>query len=132
MEAEAPDNGAETIAAANRSASAHAEARMGPFRNAHNLERGPKMPYTPDLVQELNTLIRFNLETSQQGIKVHKTADPDVIAATRRLHAKGLLTQFDGGYLTGLGRDAAEHAQATLTILNSSASASNVLIRDLA
>lgn len=90
------------------------------------------MPYTPDLVQELNTLIRFNLETSQQGIKVHKTADPDVIAATRRLHAKGLLTQSDGGYLTGLGRDAAEHAQATLTILNSSTSASTVLIRDLA
>jgi uncharacterized protein (TIGR02647 family) len=90
------------------------------------------MPYTPDLVQELNTLIRFNLETSQQGIKVHKNADPDVIAATRRLHAKGLLTQSDGGYLTGLGRDAAEHAQATLTILNSSASASTVLIRDLA
>jgi uncharacterized protein (TIGR02647 family) len=98
----------------------------------HNLERGSTMPYTPDLVQELNTLIRFNLETSQQGIKVHKTADPDVIAATRRLHAKGLLTQSDGGYLTGLGRDAAEHAQATLTILNSSASASTVLIRDLA
>jgi uncharacterized protein (TIGR02647 family) len=90
------------------------------------------MPYTPDLVQELNTLIRFNLETSQQGIKVHKSADPDIIAATRRLHAKGLLTQTDGGYLTGLGRDAAEHAQATLTILNSSASASTVLIRDLA
>ena len=90
------------------------------------------MPYTPDLVQELNTLIRFDLETSQQGIKVHKNADPDVIAATRRLHAKGLLTQSDGGYLTGLGRDAAEHAQATLTILNSSASASTVLIRDLA
>jgi uncharacterized protein (TIGR02647 family) len=38
------------------------------------------MPYTPDLVDELNTLIRFDLETSQQGIKVHKNADPDVIA----------------------------------------------------
>ena len=75
------------------------------------------MPYTPDLVHELNTLILFDLETSQQGIKVHKNADPKVIAATRRLHAKGLLTQIDGGYLTGLGRDAAEHAQAVLTIL---------------
>lgn len=75
------------------------------------------MPYTPDLVHELNTLIRFDLETSQQGIKVHKTADPEVIAATQRLHAKGLLTLADGGYLTGLGRDAAEHAQAVLTIL---------------
>jgi uncharacterized protein (TIGR02647 family) len=82
------------------------------------------MPYTPDLVHELNTLIRFDLETSQQGIKVHKTADPAVIAATRRLHAKGFLTQVDGGYLTGLGRDAAEHAQAALAILTSSTSAS--------
>ena len=82
------------------------------------------MPYTPDLVHELNTLIRFDLETSQQGIKVHKNADPQVIAATRRLHDKGLLTLVDGGYLTGLGRDAAEHAQALLTILTSTASAS--------
>jgi len=79
------------------------------------------MPYTPDLVHELNTLIRFDLETSQQGIKVHKNADPEVISATRRLHEKGLLTLVDGGYLTGLGRDAAEHAQAALTILTSSA-----------
>ena len=77
------------------------------------------MFYTPELVQELNTLIRFDLETSQQGIKVHKNADPEVIAATGRLHAKGLVTQVDGGYLTGLGRDAAEHAQAILTILTS-------------
>ncbi|MCK9381285.1 MAG: TIGR02647 family protein [Sulfuritalea sp.] len=82
------------------------------------------MPYTPDLIHELNTLVRFNLETSQQGIKVHKNADPEVIAATRRLHDKGLLTLVDGGYLTGLGRDAAEHAQATLTILTSSTDAS--------
>lgn len=77
------------------------------------------MPYTPDLVHELNTLILFDLETSRQGIKVHKTADPEAIAATHRLYVKGLLTQVDGGYLTGLGRDAAEHAQAALTILTS-------------
>jgi uncharacterized protein (TIGR02647 family) len=77
------------------------------------------MPFTPDLVDELNTLIHFDLGTTQQGIKIHKTADPAIIAATRRLHAKGLLTQPDGGYLTSLGRDAAEHAQAALTILQS-------------
>jgi uncharacterized protein (TIGR02647 family) len=77
------------------------------------------MPYTTDLVQELNTLIRFDLATSQQGIKIHKTAEAAVIAATQRLHDKGLLTQIDGGYLTSLGREAAEHAQAALTILTS-------------
>lgn len=77
------------------------------------------MPYTPDLVHELNTLIRFDLATNQQGVKVHKTADAAVIAATQRLHAKGLLTLADGGYLTSLGREAAEHAQAALSILTS-------------
>ena len=77
------------------------------------------MPYNAELIEELNTLMRFDLATSQQGIKVHKTADASVIAATLRLHAKELLTQADGGYLTGLGRDAAEHAQGLLTILTS-------------
>lgn len=75
------------------------------------------MPYTPDLVHELNTLIRFDLDTGQQGIKVHKTADADIKAAVQRLHAKGLITQIDGGYLTSLGREAAEHAQVMLGIL---------------
>ena len=80
------------------------------------------MPYNAELIEELNTLMRFDLATSQQGIKVHKTADASGIAATLRLHAKGLLTQADGGYLTGLGRDAAEHAQGLLTILTSAQS----------
>ena len=75
------------------------------------------MPFTSDLVQELNALIRFDLDSGQQGIKVHKTADAEVIAVVQRLHAKGLIIQIDGGYLTSLGRDAAEHAQTTLGLL---------------
>jgi uncharacterized protein (TIGR02647 family) len=75
------------------------------------------MPYTPELAEELNTLLRFELDSGQQGIKVHKSADPTVIAATARLHAKGLITLADGGYLTRTGREAAEHAQAALKLL---------------
>ena len=82
------------------------------------------MPYTPDLVNELNALIRFNLDSGQQGIKVHKTADADVISAVQRLHAKNLVTQADGGYLTSLGREAAEHAQTMLGILTAGVAAS--------
>ena len=82
------------------------------------------MPYTDDLVQELNALIRFDLDTGKQGIKVHKTADADVIAAVQRLYAKGLITQADGGYLTSLGREAAEHAQTMLGFLTSGVAAS--------
>jgi len=39
------------------------------------------------------------------------------MAAARRLYEKDLIDQPDGGYLTSLGRDAAEHAQSLLTIL---------------
>ncbi len=75
------------------------------------------MPYTPEMVEELNMLNRFNLMTTQEGIKVHHDADTTVITATSRLFEKGLITQVDGGYLTELGREAAEHAQAALLIL---------------
>jgi len=77
------------------------------------------MPYTPELIEELGILTRYNLTTTQQGIKVHNTADPSIIVAMKRLHDKGLVTDVDGGYLTDLGREAAEHAQAALTILTS-------------
>jgi uncharacterized protein (TIGR02647 family) len=76
------------------------------------------MPYTPELVHELNTLLRFNPETIQQGIKVRKDADPALIAAAERLYAKGLITLRDGGFLTDPGREAAAHAQAILAILD--------------
>ncbi len=75
------------------------------------------MPFTPDLVDELNALTRYDLGSPHQGVKVHATADGAVIAATARLFGKGLITQVDGGYLTSLGRNAAEHAQATLSLL---------------
>lgn len=77
------------------------------------------MPYTPDLVEELNILVRYNLNTTLEGIKVHKSAAPaEIIAATQRLYDKGLISQVDGGYLTSLGHEAAEQAQALLNLLN--------------
>ncbi len=77
------------------------------------------MPFSQDLIDELNVLVRFNLNTSQEGIKVHSTADQRVIGATGRLHQKKLISQVDGGYLTDLGREAAVHADAILSILTS-------------
>ena len=76
------------------------------------------MPYTQDVVDEINILIRYNLSTTQEGIKVHKTAAAELIAATKRLYDKGLVTQEDGGYLTSLGHEAAEQAQMVLNLLN--------------
>ncbi|SDH07161.1 TIGR02647 family protein [Pseudomonas benzenivorans] len=81
------------------------------------------MSFTPELVAELELLALFNLGNTQEGLKVHHVAAPQAIAAAKRLHDKGLVTQEDGGYLTSLGLDAAEHAQALLTILTVSETA---------
>ena len=77
------------------------------------------MPFTSELVSELNALALFDLNSDQQGIKVHKTAESETISAVKRLHAKGLITQPDGGYLTSLGRQTAAHAEVTLGMLTS-------------
>jgi uncharacterized protein (TIGR02647 family) len=81
------------------------------------------MAFTPDLVAELEILALFNLSSTQEGIKVHHTASPSAIEAAQRLYDKGLISQPDGGYLTSLGLDAAEHAQGLLTILELTADA---------
>ncbi len=79
------------------------------------------MLYTQDLMEELNILVRYNLETTLEGLKVHQSqASPTTVAATQRLFAKGLVSQEDGGYLTTMGREAAELAQTVLHLLNPS------------
>ena len=84
-----------------------------------NITRENAMPYTQEIVDELNILVRYNLATTQEGIKVHThTANPATVAATHRLFVKGLVTQDDGGYLTHLGHEAAEQAQMLLSLLN--------------
>ena len=81
--------------------------------------RGGIMSYTTDLIEEINLLALYNVENLQEGIKVHKAAGAAAVVAAQRLYDKGLTTQADGGYLTNLGIEAAEHVQSLLTILSS-------------
>lgn len=81
------------------------------------LHKGNLMRYTQDQIAEIDILIRYNLQTTQQGIKVHSSANIEQVEAVKRLFNKGLVTAADGGYLTDLGRTAAEHAQALCLIL---------------
>lgn len=77
------------------------------------------MQFSQENLEELNILIRYNMATTQEGIKVHKTvASPATIEATRRLYQKSLVTLEDGGYLTAIGHEAAEHAHALLGLIN--------------
>lgn len=77
------------------------------------------MLFKPELIDELNVLMQFNLKNEQDGIKVHHDADKALISAAQNLFDKGLITQHDGGYLTDLGRKAAEHTQDLHMILKS-------------
>lgn len=77
------------------------------------------MTFTSELVAELEVLALYNLANTQEGLKVHHDAHASLVTAAQRLHSKGLLTQVDGGYLTHLGIEAAEHAHAVLHILRS-------------
>lgn len=73
---------------------------------------------TEDTLAELRLLALFNLNSLQEGLKVHSNAGDAAIAAASRLYAKGLISQADGGYLTDLGVEAAEHLQSMLAILS--------------
>jgi uncharacterized protein (TIGR02647 family) len=75
------------------------------------------MSYSNEIIEELNVLALFNLDTDLEGIKVHSSAGADKTAAAQRLFDKGLTSQVDAGYLTSLGRTAAEHAQGLLQII---------------
>lgn len=79
------------------------------------------MRYETSSLDELNLLLKFDLDTTQQGIKVHKDAEPGRVAAAQSLYEKGLISLPDGGYLTDLGREACRHAQTLLSLLRAPA-----------
>lgn len=63
------------------------------------------------LTEELNLILRFPRDSLMQGLKIHHDASQAIVDAASRLYAKGITTQPDGGYLTDLGLDIAEHAR---------------------
>jgi len=75
------------------------------------------MSLTPDLLDELELLNLFDLNTTQGGLKVHHGAGERKIAAAQRLFDKGMTTQSDGGYLTDRGVETTEHVQLLVNML---------------
>jgi len=76
------------------------------------------MSLSKELISEIDVLMKFDLSSARVGLKVHSNADPDMIAAAKRLYAKELVEHEDGGFLTTLGHEAAEHLQAAKVILS--------------
>lgn len=75
------------------------------------------MDLNEDFIADVELLNLFELDSAQEGLKIHHDATPKRIASAKRLFESKLTTQVDGGYLTPLGNQAAEHAQALVRIL---------------
>ena len=75
------------------------------------------MHLSQEFLEELELLNLYNLDSHQGGLKIHHDADPVRIESAKRLFAKHIITLEDGGYLTPLGIQAAEHTQALITML---------------
>lgn len=69
-------------------------------------------------MEELNLLLQFDSASLSNGIKVHSSARPEIIAACQSLFDKGLVTRDDGGYLTDAGIEALTHVQMLSGLLN--------------
>ena len=70
-----------------------------------------------DFSADVELLNLFELDSAQAGLKIHQDAAATRKDSARRLFELKLTTQVDGGYLTPLGIQAAEHAQALVRIL---------------
>ena len=75
------------------------------------------MSLTPDLLEELELLNLFDLNSTQGGLKVHNEAEQRKISAAQRLFDKGMTTRTDGGYLTDRGVETTEHVQVLIKML---------------
>ncbi|GAB2700730.1 MAG: TIGR02647 family protein [Aliiglaciecola sp.] len=77
------------------------------------------MPFNNELTEELNLILKFPNKSLMQGLKIHHDAEQSMVDAAKRLFDKGVVSQPDGGYLTDLGHDLAEHAQVIQSALTS-------------
>ncbi len=66
---------------------------------------------------EIRLLLSFPRDTRFAGIKLHRDAEPELLAAAERLYSKGMISQSDGGYLTDRGIEAARYAFLLLDTL---------------
>lgn len=76
------------------------------------------MSLSNELVKEIDLLNQFSQSSVMEGIKIHHTASPELIAAGERLFNKGLIERSDGGYLTQAGIEALNHVKHLMAILN--------------
>ncbi|MEM7565434.1 MAG: TIGR02647 family protein [Pseudomonadota bacterium] len=75
------------------------------------------MQIDQELIDELGLLRRFGMG-GPVAMDVKSSSDPAVVAAAQRMFDKGLITSADGGSLTESGKQAVEHLDRLLNLLD--------------
>lgn len=76
------------------------------------------MTIAQTIIDEIEVLMQFDLDSTLSGIKIHhSSARPGLVEAAERLFNNGFIDQIDGGHLTELGHEAAEHIQSAIRLL---------------
>ncbi len=75
------------------------------------------MNFDIELIAELSLLRRFS-RGGPVAMNLKDNPDPAVAAAAARMFAKGLITEVGGGQLTDAGREAIEHMERLLNLLD--------------
>lgn len=73
--------------------------------------------YSDTFLEEIKLLAKFPEKSQLEGLKIHKEAAPSMIKAAQSLFDKGMTSQHDGGYLTDMGLETAEHLHHVLNAL---------------
>ena len=73
----------------------------------------------PAFLADLTLLAQFDTKNLELGVKLHQDSDDVLRQAAQLLHAKGVITAADGGYLTPFGVSLLEHLDHLLLALKS-------------
>ena len=75
------------------------------------------MQLDPELVEEIALLRRFSMG-GPTAMNLQDSSDQAVLAAARRMFAKGLISAADGGRLTDIGEAAVVHLEQLLGLMS--------------
>lgn len=70
-------------------------------------------------IDQIEVLLQFDPSNTLQGIKIHhSTAREGLVEAAQQLFDNGLISQPDGGYLTDLGHETADHLHTAIQLMS--------------
>lgn len=76
------------------------------------------MVFIYDVIEELNLLLKFFVESLMQGFKIYYDVSQVIVEVVFRFYIKGLIIQVDGGYFIDFGVDVVEYIRCINSVMS--------------